>query len=92
METLRPVQVPAGYVGYGTESSTLTAAIGVLSLISSGVCAYHGYKRNCDSIGWAVGWGLLGGVFPVIAPVVAVVQGVGKPSIECRVQRKVLGE
>jgi hypothetical protein len=63
--------------------------LGVLSLASSAVCAYHGYKRNCDSVGWAVGWALLGGAFPVIAPVVAVAQGVGKPSIECQALRHI---
>lgn len=93
MEPLKPIQVPAGYAGYGTEqNSALSSVIGVLSLVSAGACAYHGYKRNCDSVGWAVGWGLLGSLMPVVAPIIAVAQGYTKPSVECRVQRKVLDE
>lgn len=49
----------------------------VLAMASSGISAYHGYKRN-DSIGWAIGWGLLGGLFPVIVPAIAFGQGLGK--------------
>jgi len=47
--------------------------------ISVGLSAYHGYKRNNGSIGWALGWGLLGGIFPVITPAIAVAEGFGKP-------------
>lgn len=50
-----------------------------LSIASSAVCVYHGYKRNNGSIGWAIGWGFLGGLAPVITPAVAVAQGFGKP-------------
>ncbi len=50
----------------------------VAQAVSIGVSAYHGYKRNHDSIGWGIGWGLLGGLFPVITPTVAVCQGLGK--------------
>jgi len=47
---------------------------------SVGVSAYHGYKRNHGSIGWAIGWGLLGGIFPIITPAIAAAQGIGKPA------------
>jgi hypothetical protein len=47
-------------------------------VVSGGLCAYHGYKRN-DSVGWAIVWGLLGGAFPVITPAIALAQGFGKP-------------
>lgn len=50
----------------------------VASVLSTALCAYHGYKRN-DSVGWAVVWGLLGGLFPVITPVIAYAQGFGEP-------------
>ena len=51
----------------------------VLAAISGGISAYHGYKRNNGSIGWAIGWGLLGSLFPVITPAIAVAEGFGKP-------------
>lgn len=51
---------------------------GVISTISMGASAYHGYKRN-DSIGWALWWGLMGSIFPIITPVIGVAQGFGQP-------------
>jgi len=48
------------------------------SIVSTGLSAYHGYKRN-DSVGWAVAWGLLGGLFPIITPAVAFAQGFADP-------------
>lgn len=45
---------------------------------SVGLSAYHGYKRNNRSVGWAIGWGLLGGLFPVITPAIAFAQGIGE--------------
>jgi len=47
---------------------------GTISVISGGLCAYHGYKRN-DSIGWAIGWYFLGAWFPFITLPVALAQG-----------------
>lgn len=52
--------------------------IGLVGIASSGLSAYHGYKRN-NSIGWAVGWGFLGGLFPIITPAIAFAQGFGEP-------------
>lgn len=49
----------------------------VLSTVSSGLSAYHGYMRT-QSVGWAVGWALVGGLFPVITLPVAIAQGFGK--------------
>ena len=51
---------------------------GALQTASVGVSAYHGYKRNNGSIGWAIGWALLGGLFPVIVPAIALGQGLGE--------------
>jgi hypothetical protein len=48
-----------------------------LSVASSGMCAYHGYKRN-DSLGWGVIWAVAGAVLPVVAPAIALAQGFGK--------------
>lgn len=64
-----------GTLGSGT--SPWGIAWGLLSLGSTAVSAYHGYKRN-DSIGWGVAWGVLGGLFPVITPAIAAAQGIGK--------------
>jgi len=58
----------------------IVSPIGVaLSSVSSGVSAYHGYKRN-NSVGWAIGWGVLGFLFPIITPAIALAQGYGKPA------------
>jgi hypothetical protein len=51
----------------------------VLAVASTGLSAYHGYKRN-DSIGWALWWGFCGGLFPVVTPAIAFAQGFGKPA------------
>lgn len=48
-----------------------------LSLVSSALSAFHGYRRNL-SVGWAALWGLAGALFPVITPAIAVAQGFGK--------------
>jgi hypothetical protein len=49
----------------------------VLSAASTGLSAYHGYRRN-DSVGWAIWWGLMGTLFPVVSVAIAVAQGFGK--------------
>lgn len=51
----------------------------LLSLAGAAAGAYHGYKRNHESIGWAIGWALLGSIAPVITVPVAVAQEFGKP-------------
>lgn len=53
---------------------------GVVSSASAIISAYHGYKRNDDSLKWAFVWGLAGGVLPVIVPLVAVFQGYAEPA------------
>lgn len=50
------------------------------SAASIGFSAYHGYKRNNDSLGWGIGWGVLGALFPIITPAIGVAQGFGKPA------------
>jgi len=63
---------------FGAAEDTPSLLWGLISAASAGVSAYHGYKRNNGSIGWAVGWGLLGGIFPVITPAIAFAQGLGE--------------
>jgi hypothetical protein len=61
---------------------------GALSIVSSGLSAYHGYRRNRGSVGWAVGWALLGGIFPIITPAIAFAQGFGKPKVSSNRRRR----
>lgn len=50
--------------------------LGILSIMSSAMGAYHGYRRN-QSLGWGLWWALMGGMFPVITPAIALAQGFG---------------
>ncbi len=69
--------IRGGALGDLNMSITSSPVWRVLSMVSAGLSAYHGYKRN-DSIGWAIVWGLLGGIFPVITPAIGFAQGFGK--------------
>lgn len=60
-------------------------------MLSWPALAYHGYKRNDDSIGWGFAWSCLWPFFPV-APVIAVVQGFGKPAKKKKKARPVVVE
>lgn len=51
---------------------------GVLSIVAAGGMAFHGYRRNRGSIGWAIAWFLGGLVAPVIGTAIAFAQGYGK--------------
>lgn len=67
-----------GTIGKQVTSLALSAwTIG--GMISGPAMAYHGYKRNNGSVGWALGWGLLGWLFFPVTPAIAVAQGFGKP-------------
>jgi hypothetical protein len=67
--------------------NTLLNWVGVgIASLSFGVSIYHGYKRNCDSLGWALAWGLAGAFFPIITPAVALAQGLGEPIPECEME------
>jgi hypothetical protein len=50
---------------------------GVASLAAGGIAAYHGYKRNGDSVGWAFGWYLFGAWLPFFAVPLALAEGYG---------------
>lgn len=47
--------------------------------VSIGLSAFHGYKRHNADLAWGAGWGILGGLFPIITPVIAFAQGFAKP-------------
>lgn len=69
---------PLGEVTAESLDPAVATAWTVLAAASTGISAYHGYKRN-DSVGWAIVWGLLGGMFPIIVPAVALAEGFAKP-------------
>lgn len=62
----------------GSLKRTLVAIHAVASLAGGAVGVYHGYKRNDDSVGWALGWGFFGSLLPLIAVPLMFGQGLGK--------------
>ena len=72
---------PLGALGQATNGGNAAMGViyGTLSLVSSGASAYHGFKRNRDSVGWGIWWGLMGGLFPIITPAIGFAQGWSKP-------------
>lgn len=50
----------------------------LFALLGAGLGAFHGYKRNDESVPWAVGWGLLGLNFPILTTLAAFYEGFGK--------------
>lgn len=69
---------PNPYMNADGSMTNLGVAVLLLSTVSAGASAYHGYKRN-KSVGWALVWGFFGGGFPIVVPAIAVAQGFGKP-------------
>lgn len=69
---------PNPYINTDGSLTNLALAVTLLSTVSAGASAYHGYKRN-KSVGWALVWGLFGGSFPIVVPAIALAQGFGKP-------------
>lgn|SRR5574341_1006069 len=51
----------------------------VLGVAGTALGAYHGYKRNHGSLGWAVGWGIFGAFLPILSIPISLAQGFGKP-------------
>lgn len=60
--------------------SNLLTGISILAAIAGG---YHGYKRNCDSVGWGIGWGIASAMFWPVALPIAFIQGAAKPGRSC---------
>ena len=73
MPTLQPIGHTAYHHVGDVDVGQLVSYAGV------GVGAFHGYRRNRGSVGWAIGWALLGGLFPLITGGIAIAQGLGKP-------------
>lgn len=60
------------------EGAVTVTVWSVVGTISAALAAYHGYKRNGGSIGWAAWWALMGGMFGPIPVAIAFAQGFGK--------------
>ncbi len=58
-------------------TTNILALHGLMGMAGSGLCAYHGWKRN-ESYGWTVLWSIFGGVLPPLAVLIALLQGFGK--------------
>jgi len=65
------------HVGGTTFAGGFSPFFWALSAVSTGLSAFHGYRRN-NSVGWAVVWGAAGALFPVLTPAIAFAQGFGK--------------
>jgi len=83
MVPMTPMAPAPSQLAIGTSAMSTGAMVwSVLSTISVGLSAYHGYKRNQNGkhpIAYAALWGVLGGIFPVVTPAVAFAEGFGKP-------------
>lgn len=69
----------------------ITPRIGLLELLGGALGAYHGYKRNDESIGWGLGWGLLGLNFPILTVAAAGYEGFGKSAPNAGLLQKAPG-
>lgn len=66
-------------VTIGTETYEVSPLWTAVNVAALGALAYHGYRRNRGSWGWALTWGLLGGLVWPITGAVALAQGFGEP-------------
>jgi hypothetical protein len=62
----------------GERFRTLRIVMEVAGTVGAFAGAYHGYKRNGGSVGWAIGWFFFGGFLPIIALPVMLVEGFGE--------------
>lgn len=74
-DSLSPVSITLRPTG------ALIGAWWSLSTMSGLLSAYHGFKRNDGSLGWAFAWFLMGSALPVIVPVIAFTQGFAEPDV-----------
>ena len=65
---------------YRAAHPTLAVVLPVFCTVSGLASAYHGYKRNRNSVGWAVMWFLGGATAPILMPAIAIFQGYAKPA------------
>jgi hypothetical protein len=55
--------------------STALAVYAVLSVVSAGALAVHGYRRHRGSAAWGAVWGVYGLVVPILPSAQATKQG-----------------
>jgi hypothetical protein len=58
--------------------STLRTVYEVAGVAGAAAGAYHGYKRNNGSVGWAIGWFFFGSLVPWLALPIMFAEGFGK--------------
>jgi hypothetical protein len=51
----------------------------VAGVAGAALGAYHGYKRNHGSVGWAIGWSIFGSFLPFFSIPLSLAEGFGKP-------------
>ncbi len=68
-----------GLIEPGTNATAWTYAMAAASLAGAISGAYHGYKRNNGSVGWAFGWSVFGGLLPFFSIPLSLAEGFGKP-------------
>ena len=66
-------------LGQSHEKGRLSWAWTLLSTGTAVLGTYHGYRRNVESVGWALAWGVFGTFAPVIALPIMFAQGFGEP-------------
>ena len=74
-----PAHPQLGHTAYHHVGDAGESVGKIISYGAVGLGAFHGYRRNRGSVGWAIGWAVLAGFFPLITSGIAVAQGVGKP-------------
>jgi hypothetical protein len=71
-----------------TTGSTVASVWRVAGTVASAALAWHGYRRNHGSIGWAIAWAVVGGFAWPIALSIAVASGFGQPAPVTRNRRR----
>ena len=73
---------PPSYLWWQPVNPVYAMLMDLLRIASTGLSAYHGYRRNVNGspILWALVWGGLGAIFPVITPAIAFAEGFGRPA------------
>lgn len=76
----RPYLAPLGAVSDGSGNPVLSVAYSLASIAGATTGAYHGYRRNNGSVGWAIGWFIFGGILPFLSVPISLAEGFGKPA------------
>jgi hypothetical protein len=69
---------PGEMSGLGSAADVIRPVMEVAGTVGAFAGAYHGYKRNGGSVGWAIGWFVFGGLLPILALPIMLAEGFGK--------------